>query len=490
MLEKIRHNLLMKILSVLIAVLFWFMVYTNENPIETRQMSISLTPINMNVLANDNLRILNEYETEVEITIRGRKSEIDKVDENDFMAYLDFSEINNEYAEYIDITGFKYLGEGSIISNLTGSGRIGLSIDRIVAGEIPIRVEIIGETAEGFFLAGKPVLQPANYALLDIKSLVTEISSAVVTVDVTGMKGTETVRKFCMIYDNKGEIINELSNKTAIDITVNVAKSVPVQVKLEGVPAKDYIETITISNPSHVLVSGSEEELVTIEKVSTLPVNIEGAAESFVVTTGLQTLPVLIGYVGLGEVEVTVSIEELKEKTINFSNYSIEIRYGMNNKSYDIINDQIQLTIKGRQSLLDVTTGSTVSAYIDVSNTEDGETNLPLRFENLDGVEQSSFPLVNLYIQTKKSIAVSTEDIFISGKQGGKYDYEFINTTASLNLIGLSDNITLVEYGNLNPTIISDELSAGTHTIPVQVNLPDGVSISGTFTTQIKITEK
>ncbi|MCK5759264.1 MAG: hypothetical protein KAH14_09230 [Clostridiales bacterium] len=490
MLKKIKHNLSMKILSVIIAILFWFMVYTNENPIETRQITIALTPVNEISLTNENLRILNEYDTEVEITIRGRKSEIEQVSSADFTAYLDFSSISNEFAEFIEITEFKYIGDRNVNYDLVGSGRVGLNVDHIVAGEIPIEVEIIGETAEGFFLVGKPVILPASFSVVDTSGLVTQINKAVVTVDVSGMKGTEVLRMFCVVLDAQENEIDEYKNNTAVDITVNIAKSVPVEVKLEGVPALDHISTGSSPNPSYVQVSGSEEDLAMIEKVSTLPVNMENAMESFMATTGLQTLPAGVGYVGTGEVDVSVSIEAFKEKTITFNPSDIIIRYGLINKDYDIQSSNIKLVVKGRKSVLDQITSSTVKAYVDVGNTVDGELSLPLRFENLDSVEQMSFPLVDMYIQSYKDYVVFSEDIFIENKNGGKYDYELLNTASNLRVIGLLENIELITNSNLNPTIDAAELVAGTHTIQILVNLPEGVSISGELTTLLRIMEK
>jgi len=479
----------MKILSVIIAILFWFMVYTNENPIETRQLTIALTPINVSALSDKNLRILNEYEKSMEITLRGRKTEIDQVSASDFTAYLDFSTVVNEYIDSLEVTGFDYLGERNVIYDISGSGKVGLKVDRIVAGEIPIKVEVIGETAEGFFLVGTPVLQPANFSVTDIKSLVTDIASAVVTVDVSGMKGSTIVRKFCLVYDEFGNEIAELKNKTAVDITINIAKNVPVDVRIEGVPATDHIATEALPEPSHVLVTGSEKELLLINKVSTLPVNVENAKESFTVTSGLQTLPVGIGYVGSGEVEVGVAIEKLQEKTIIFSSGNINIRYGLLNKDYDVISNNIELVVKGRKSVLDLINATSIKAFVDVGNTDDGELSLPLRFENLDNVEQISFPLVDIYIRTIQSITLNTSDIFIINKNGGKYTYELVNAAANISIIGLSGDLEAITYESLKPTIDAAGLTAGTQSVQITVTLPEGVSLSGKFTTQLKITE-
>lgn len=490
MLQKIRHNLAMKILSVLIAVLFWFVVYTNENPIETRQLEIALTPINIESLADKNIRVLNEYEEKVEITIKGRKTEIDQVSASDFTAYLDFGSIHDDEASYIEVTDFKYLGDRNIISDFTGSGRIGLSLDRIIAGEIPIHVEIVGETAEGFVIVGDPDLYPARFSATDIEGLVGKIDSAVVTVDVSGMKGTETQRIWCTVYDEDGNEISEFRNDTAVDVTVKIAKNVPIDVKLEGVPADDHIAAGAVSDPINVLVSGPEEELMQIEKVSTLPINMENAEESFVVTTGLQTLPAGVGYVGSGEVDVSVAIEPLIEKTLIFNPYNINIRYGSDDKDYQIQSTNVELIIKGRQGILATITSSTIKAYIEVNKTSDGEQSLPLRFENLDSVEQLSFPLVEVYIRTEKNFPIYSEDIFIENKNSGKYDYELLNAASSLKVLGLSDDIELITLDNLKPVINAEGLEAGTHTVTISVNLPEGVEISGELTTLLKISDK
>lgn len=481
----------MKILSVIIAVLFWFIVYTNENPIETRQMNIPLTPINENYLASANLRILNEYAGEVGISLKGRKTELDRINAGDFMAYIDFSNVDSEYVEYVEISDLTYIGDRNISYELSGSGRIGLSVDRIVAGEVPITVEIIGEPADGFVVA-VPTVRPANYAILEIKSLVQEVASAIVTVDVTGLKGTKTVRKFCMVYDTNGNIISELSNETAIDITINIAKEVPVSVRLEGNPAEDHLVTASTANPGFVLVSGSEEDLVMIERISTMPIDIQGISETFTTTAGLMSLPAGTGFVGAGEVEVTVTLESLYEKPVLFSKGQIEIRWGKPSslKIYTILNDDVEVMVKGRQDVLDMVTSGTVSAYIDVSGQEDGSISLPLRFDNLAGVEQVSFPLVDILIQSKLSLKIETSTISLVNRQGGLYDYSFLRAEETLVLKGFEEDIALLNPLNIKPQIDVGELGPGTHTVPVSVTLSDGVELFQDFTTVIIITGK
>lgn len=491
MLKRLKNNIGLKILSVLIAILFWFIVYTNENPIETRQIDINLTPLNESYLAAGNLRILNDYADTVAVTVRGRKSQVESVSAGDFLAYLDFEAVEDENTEYIEVSGLSYIGDENISYTLEGSGRVGITVDRIVAGEVPIKVELSGEPAEGFVVAATTV-KPAKYTILEIKSLVQDVAEAVVYVNVDGMKGTETVRKYCVVYDSSGESITELSNQMAVDITVGIAKEVPVEIAIEGEPAEDHLVTAKEVTPDTALVQGSEEDLGNISKVVTLPVNVEGVDETFTVTTGLAALPVGTGYVGSGEAVVQITVEGLFEKTVTLRKSDIEIRWGLpdSRKSYEIQNDTVEVRIKGRQSVLDIVNAANLSPYIDVSQQPDGLISVPLRFDGLSGVEQTNFPLVDVLIQSKRSINLQTDQIYIENRSGGLYNYSFNNTEVVLELKGDGAALDQVAEQNLNPSVDVDGLGAGTHTVEIKVNLPEGVETAGPFTTVISIANK
>ncbi|MBN2884160.1 MAG: hypothetical protein JXN10_11575, partial [Clostridia bacterium] len=413
MLEKIKHNLGIKIIAVVLAVLIWFVVYINDNPIETRYINIPVSVLNEDSLAKDNLRVLNDYSTEIEIFVRGRKADVDSVTEKDFIAYLDFSEVKDKSTEYLEVTDLTYLGDRNVSSGFTGSGRIGVNIDRIVIGEVPITVNLNGVPAEGFSVVGT-VLKPANYTTTDIESLVRKVDSAVVEIDVNELRGTETIRKPCVVYDEFGNVINELSNKIYIDVTINIAKTIPVAVVTSGIPETDHLMTKIEAQPREVLITGSEEDLSKINSISTLPISLNGATETFLVSVGLASSPSGTALVGTGSVDVEISIEALYEKVIAIDVDDITVRWGTpSQKAYKIIDNDYNVTIKGRQSILDVVNVNSLTPYIDVSTAMDGQSSLPLRFQSLGSLEQVSFPLIEVFIESKTSIEADTSLITI-----------------------------------------------------------------------------
>lgn len=490
MLERIRHNLGIKIMAVVFAVLIWFIVYINDNPIETRHLIIPLSVLNEDSLAKDNLRVLNEYSTEAEIYVRGRKADVDSVTESDFIAYLDFSSITDESSEYIEITDLRYLGDRNISSGLSGSGRIGVSIDRIVTGEVPINVVLTGSPADGFSVIGT-ILKPANFIAIDIQSIVRNVDSAVVEVDINELRGTETIRKLCVVYDEFGNVINELSNKTAIDVTVNIAKSIPVDVVTSGIPAQDHLMIKAEATPSEVLITGSEVDLAKISRITTTPISVNGATGTFSESVSLSSPPSGTAFVGSGNVDVEVMIETLYEKSISISAGDITVRWGTPaSKFYSVIDKNYSVTVKGRQSILDAVTVNSLTPYIDVSSAEDGESNLPLRFQSLGSLEQITFPLVEVYVETKLKLDVNTNLITVNGSSVDKFIYTFQSGTESINVQGITAALEGLNTANLRMSISVLGLEAGTHEVPLSLTLPDGVTLSSEPKVTVVIAEK
>jgi hypothetical protein len=57
-------------------------------------------------------------------------------------------------------------------------------------------------------------------------------------------------------------------------------------------------------------------------------------------------------------------------------------------------------------------------------------------------------------------------------------------------LIGIDEIVSNIDYASLNPTVDVGELGAGSHTVAIQVNLPDGIEIIGELVTTLIVTEK
>src|SRR5690554_1176751 len=90
-----ENDIVIRIISVLIAILLWFIVLDHQNPITERTVSIPLRT-NKEVLKNNNISLVSSnVPNTVDVVIRGRQQRLDRVSSNDFLAFLDFSPIED-----------------------------------------------------------------------------------------------------------------------------------------------------------------------------------------------------------------------------------------------------------------------------------------------------------------------------------------------------------------------------------------------------------
>jgi YbbR domain-containing protein len=81
-----EKKMVVRIISILTALLMWFIVLDNENPIEVKIFTIPLTS-NVEVLEAQNLRIIGaQPPTTVEVTVKGRRNKISNITSADFLA--------------------------------------------------------------------------------------------------------------------------------------------------------------------------------------------------------------------------------------------------------------------------------------------------------------------------------------------------------------------------------------------------------------------
>ena len=89
-----EKDLVIKIISVLTAILIWFVVLDSDNPFEERTITVPLTS-NVEVLQLKNLQIVGTaLPNSIDIKIKGRRHKISGVTANDFKVSIDLSELS------------------------------------------------------------------------------------------------------------------------------------------------------------------------------------------------------------------------------------------------------------------------------------------------------------------------------------------------------------------------------------------------------------
>ena len=115
--KKITHNLLLKVMSVVLAFILWLVVVNINDPDTVRTIrAIEITILNEQAITGQGqgqVYTIRENRTAA-VVVKGPRSIVDKMDKSDIKATVDFSEVSSVGAVPINIVS---LPEGVTLQN-------------------------------------------------------------------------------------------------------------------------------------------------------------------------------------------------------------------------------------------------------------------------------------------------------------------------------------------------------------------------------------
>ncbi|NLZ82742.1 MAG: hypothetical protein GX915_03650, partial [Clostridiales bacterium] len=162
-----EKDLVIKIISVLTAILIWFVVLDSDNPFEERTITVPLTS-NVEVLQLKNLQIVGTaLPNSIDIKIKGRRHKISGVTANDFKVSIDLSELSESGNNTISVNPPEYFGDQDIIIVGMSPSSLNVKLERKVGKQYPVEVLFTGSLPAGYEVINLRV-EP-NIAILEEK---------------------------------------------------------------------------------------------------------------------------------------------------------------------------------------------------------------------------------------------------------------------------------------------------------------------------------
>lgn len=417
--EKIFNNLSLKIVSAVFAVILWTVIVNIYDP------NTSYTFSNITVqLTNTDSLTEKDYTFEVvdggkiSVTVSGPKSVVTDLKTSDIVATADLSKVT-AFTDYVDIQ-VQVIKDGQVLSNVEAIPRtsaLKLSIENRDTQTYAVNVNTSGTPASGYAVASTSS-SPTYIKVTGPTSLVENVASVGVTVDISGAEGTVTAQPDIIMYDADGEVVSEddleVSSKTA-DVTVEMSrtKTVPVVAGTSGTPADGCVVTDTILSQTSAVIAGTQEALAKIESI-TVPssaISVEGLSADKSYTFKLSD------YVSSGvkvisdtRLQVTVKIASATSKTVHISSDDIKV----NNipSGYNVVLEAsgIDVIIVGRDTLLSGISSSDISCSIDVSGLAAGTHSVAVSVSAPEGCSVSGSSSVNVTVSAKQEETTTKAD--------------------------------------------------------------------------------
>ena len=334
--KKLLNNLGLKLISVMIAVVLWFLVVIADNPKETRTFAnIPVTLTNVELLEKENkvYEVLDNSDS-VRVTVEVPRSDLDKLRASDIVAEADVSRLTD--INTIPIT-YSVLNVGVDSDSVKGDHDVvRLNIEQKVSKWVKVKYITKGEVAEGYIVADTT----ADQTLIEVsgpESAVNRIDHAGVEIDVAEATRSQSANVEVLLYDAENQVLefeNVLKNVNYVHMEVEVlaVKTVPVEVSASGTPAAGFLATgVVESNPAEVRIAGSASALGNISRIA-IPkerIILDGAEGDVVNVINIRDL--LPENVRLadsdfnGRVTVTAYVEPEMERTLQIPKGNVNI---------------------------------------------------------------------------------------------------------------------------------------------------------------------
>ncbi len=333
--KRIMNNWALKLASLVLAFVLWFLVIQIDDPSDsTTFYNIPVTLKSTELLEKENkvYEVLDGTDS-ISVTVRAPRSVIKQMRSSDIVAEADMSRLTEVNTIAINI----YAPNTEVTSITAKPDVMKLSVEEKASKWIRVQYNIVGDVAEGYMVSKAS----PDQTLIEVsgpKSAVEQISYAGIEIDVSGASADLSANVETVLYDSEGallELPSVTKNVSYVHMSVEVlaVKEVPIELNVMGTPAEGYLATgVVESDPATVKIAGTTSTLSSVSKIS-IPeeeLNITGESSDMVniinIKEYLPTGVKLSDSTFNGRITATVYIEPEYKRTLEIAQNNISIK--------------------------------------------------------------------------------------------------------------------------------------------------------------------
>lgn len=379
--KALTRNLGLKLASLVLAFVLWFLVAQIYDPKDTVTFNnIQVRLINTELLDEEGkvYEVLDNSNL-VRVTVTGPQSIVkSELRRSDIVAEADMSKLTD-----INTIAITYYCENVSNDSVEIKGNhdsVRLSVEDKTSKWIKLESNTIGEVASGYMI-GNVTLDQTNIEVTGPKSAISQVDHAGVDINVTDSTSSLSANVDIKLYDADGneltlESVKKNVNSAHMTVEVLATKEVPVEIEYMGVPEDGYMATGEVeSSVPTVRIAGTASALVGISAI-TVPeerMNITGQSDDLVDIINLKEyLPSNVRLANKsfdGKITATVYIEPIdtKDLTIPADNISITgVPDGMEAEVTSTA-EEYNITVSGLTRDVSILRDSSVTGVLDLN---------------------------------------------------------------------------------------------------------------------------
>ena len=378
--KLLTHNLGLKLASLVLAFVLWFLVAQIYDPKDTVSFNnIQVRLINTDLLEEEGkvYEVLDNSNL-VRVTVTGPQSIVkSELRRSDIVAEADMSKLTD-----INTIAITYYCENVSNDSVEIKGNhdsVRLNVEDRTSKWIKLESNTVGEVASGYMI-GNVTLDQTNIEVTGPKSAITQIDHAGVDINVADSTSSLSANVDIRLYDaddNELTLETVKKNVDSAHMTVEVlaTKEVPIEIEYMGVPEDGYMATGEVeSSLSTVKIAGTASTLLGVSAI-TIPedrMNITGQSGDLVDVINLKEyLPSNVRLADKsfdGKITATVYIEPVVTKDLSVPAENISISGVPEGMEAEITTaaDTYDITVSGLSRNVSILRDSSVTGVLDL----------------------------------------------------------------------------------------------------------------------------
>lgn len=382
--KSLQHNWGLKLSSVFLAFVIWFIVTMVGDPQDTRPYSnIQVRLVNTELLENQNkvYEVLDNTDI-VRVRVTAPTSVFQSLRAGDIIAEADVSKLTD--INTIAITYYVQNANLDVVSFEGDHNAVRLNVEDRASKWIRVAYQTVGEVAEGY-VVGNITTDQTSINISGGESAVRQVESAYAELNVEGATNNISANVNIYLRDAEGNRINlDKIEKSAeqLHLTAEIlaTKVVPVETELSGQPADGYMVVGEKQQSLEtVLIAGTLANLAGVSKIQVpeTKLDLTGLTDDKTFTVNLKDfLPNNIRLAESdfnGKMTVEVRIKQSRERTLTISAQNISFQNVPAEFEIRPVEDEdgqplpVQMKVKGLRESVSALHPSNITGTVDIA---------------------------------------------------------------------------------------------------------------------------
>lgn len=382
----LEKDIVVRILSVLLAVAIWFQVSAEQNRGETQ----SVDAIPVQVVARDPSLLVTAppQPWTVKVELQGSRRALERVGSEDINASVDLSDL----AAGSSTVPVNVQVPAGVKLVRAFPDRMSITLEQAVSRDLPVDVQTTG-TPPPDVLLGQPRLERLTARVHGPQSVVARVASLVVRIGVGQLTQHLEMTAPLVPVDSQGNEVKVPGLRVEpSSVTVHIpvdrlapAKVLPVRVQFAGEPPWGFLLERVAVQPALVTVRGPAEAHASWQSVETDPIPLGGIEQPFELVINLRP-PAGADSVEPSQVRVAVALVE--EKTdMMIEGVPVQVRGLGEGRTVELVEPDVRVRLWGTVRGLTRVQPSNIAVSVDVSGLPAGLHRVALEVTAPDGAE-------------------------------------------------------------------------------------------------------